>query len=219
MKKVIRFVLVAALCLCGFAGCGQEEQKETEPQIIKTFELKDEKITAENVSPYSGRYLETDDLEKVTGVYAMQFTNTGDKTIQSAQLVFSDGTQELSFWLEMLPAGQTVLVAEQTQAIAAVEQLQYVDGTVTYLEGVREDNQCVQVTDNKNGTVQVTNVTKEALPLVRVFYRCADENGVPMGGPCKSILIDGIDAGASLAVEAEGWEQTSVVVTVLVINE
>ena len=49
MKKVIRFVLVAALCLCGFAGCGQEEQKETEPQIIKTFELKDEKITAEKV--------------------------------------------------------------------------------------------------------------------------------------------------------------------------
>ena len=179
----------------------------------------DKKITAENVSPYEGNYLEYGDVEQVSGLYAMKFTNTGDQTIQSAQLVFSDGTQELTFRFEMLPAGQSVIVAELSQLSAASEELNYVDGVVTYLEGIVENKDCVKVTDNKDGTVKVENVTDEMLPLVRVFFRPTDSNGNPIGGPCKSIMVDGIEAGASVTVEAEGWEETCVVVAILVINE
>ena len=212
-------MLVLIMCVFVLAGCGQDKQKETESQVINTFELENEKITAENVSPYEGKYLENGDVETVSGIYAMKFTNTGDRTIQSAQLVFSDGVKELSFCLEMLPAGKSVIVAEQNKLSVASEQLQYVDGTVTYLEGDLENMDCIQVTDNKDGTVQVKNVTDEILPLVRVFYRSADKNGDPIGGPCRSIMVDGIEAGASATVEAENWDDSCVVVTVLVINE
>lgn len=219
MKKAICILLAVVTCACVFAGCGKDEQEETESQVVKTFELKGEKITAENVSPYAGLYLEYGDKETVSGLCAMKFTNTGSQTIQDAQLVFSDGTQELTFRLEMLPAGQSVIVAELNQMTVASEELNYVDGTITYLEGIFENKDCVQVTDNKDGTVQVKNVTEEMLPLVRVFYRPADENGNPIGGPCKSVMVDGIEAGASITVEAEGWDETCVVVTVLIINE
>lgn len=219
MKKAICLCLAILMTACICVGCGNDEQKETEPQVIKTFELENEKITAENVSPYEGRYLEYGDVETVSGVCAMKFTNTGDRTIQEALLVFSDGTQELSFWLEMLPAGQSVIVAEQNQLVAAAEQLQYVDGKVTYLEGVSENMDCVRIADNKDGTVQISNVTDEMLPLVRVFFRPADENGVSLGGPCRSVMVDGIEAGAAVNISAEGWDETCVIVTVLVINE
>ena len=219
MKKAICLCLAILMIVCVCAGCGKDDQKETEPQVIKTFELKDEKITAENVSPYEGKYLEYGDVETVSGIYAMKFTNTGDQTIQDAQLVFSDGTQELTFRFEMLPAGQSVIVAELNQLTVASEELNYVDGTITYLEGILENKDSVQVVDNKDGAVQVKNVTEDMLPLVRVFYRPADENGNPIGGPCKSVMVDGIEAGASITVEAEGWDETCVVVTVLIINE
>ena len=194
-------------------------EQETEPQVVKTFELADEQIIAENVSPYEGIYLEYGDQELVSGLYAMKFTNTGNQTIQDAQMIFSDGTQELSFWLEMLPAGQSVVAAERNQLTAATEALNYVDSTINYLEEGLEKDDCVKVTDNQNGTVKVENLTGEMLPLVRVFFRPTDANGNPIGGPCKSILVDGIEAGAAVDVEAEGWDETCVVVTVLVINE
>ena len=212
-------MLVLAMCVCLFAACGMKESKETEPQIQKIFELQDEKITAENVSPYDGVYLEYGDVEQVSGLYAVKFTNTGDQTIHSAQMIFSDGTQELSFWLEMLPVGKSVVVVEQNQLPATSEALNYVDSNITYLEAGLEKADCVKVTDNKDGTVKVENVTDEMLPLVRVFYRPADANGKPIGGPCKSLMVDGIEAGASVDIPGEGWDETCVVVTVLVINE
>ena len=219
MKKAICLCLAILMIVCACVGCDNEEQKETEPQVIKTFELKDEKITAENVSPYEGKHLEYGDVETVSGICAMKFTNTGDQTIQSAQLVFSDGTQELSFQFEMLPAGQSVLVAEQNQLSAAAEELNFVDSNIAYLEAGLEKADCVKVTDNSDGTVKIENVTDEMLPLVRVFFRPADANGNPIGGPCKSVMVDGIEAGAAVETAAEGWDKTCVVVTVLIINE
>lgn len=218
MKKAICLCLAILMIACTCVGCGQDGQKETEPQVTKAFELKDEKITTENVSPYEGKYLEYGDVETVSGIYAMKFTNTGDQTIQSAQLIFSDGTQELSFQFEMLPAGQSVIVAEQDQ-LAAAEELNFVDSNITYLEAGLEKADCVKVTDNKGGTVKIENVTDEMLPLVRVFFRPADANGNPIGGPCKSVMVDGIEAGAAVETAAEGWDETCVVVTVLIINE
>lgn len=219
MKKAICLCLAFLMTVCTCVGCGNNEPKETDPQVVKTFELKDEKILAENVSPYEGTYLEYGDVETVSGIYAMKFTNTGDQTISEAQIIFSDGTQELSFRLEMLPAGQSVIVAEQKQRSAAAEELNFVDSTITYLEAGLEKSDCVKVSDNKDGTVKIENVTGEMLPLVRVFFRPTDANGNPIGGPCKSFMVDGIEAGASVNVEAEGWNETCVVVTVLVINE
>lgn len=82
MKKAICLCLAILMIACTCVGCGQDGQKETEPQVTKAFELKDEKITTENVSPYEGKYLEYGDVETVSGIYAMKFTNTGDQTIQ-----------------------------------------------------------------------------------------------------------------------------------------
>lgn len=213
MKKMVCLCLAALMVVGALAGCGKDAQK------AETFELKEEKLIAENVSPYAGAYLEYGDLETVSGLYAMKFTNNGNQTISEAQIIFSDGTQELAFRLEMLPAGQSVIVAEQNQLAAAAEELNYVDCTITYLEDGLEKADCVKVSDNSDGTVKIENVTGEMLPLVRVFFRPTDAAGNPIGGPCRSILVDGLDAGAAADVQAEGWDETCVVVTVLIINE
>ena len=83
MKKRICLCLSLVLILSICAGCGSKTaQKETEPQANAPLYLEKEKITAENVSPYDGLYLEYGDMETVSGLYAVKFTNTGDQTIQ-----------------------------------------------------------------------------------------------------------------------------------------
>lgn len=221
MKKLICILL--AIAMCAFAGCSNDETRETEPQetepeIVKTFELEEIQMTAENVSPYEGAYLEYGDVELVSGLYAVKFTNNSADTVREAQLIFSDGTQELTFWLEMLAAGQSVVVCNQEQIAVVSEQIQYVDGMVTYMEAGMENAASVEVTGGE-GVATITNVTEEDLPLVRVFFRPADENGNMIGGPCQSFMADGIPAGETLEIEAEGWTDGCIVSTVLVINE
>lgn len=219
MKKVIYLCLAALMASGILGGCGNHSPQETERQVTETFALKDERITVENVSPYVGTYLEYGDKETVSGLYALKFTNTGDQTISDAQIIFNDGTQELSFWLEMLPAGQSVIVAEQNRLSVVAEELNYVDSNITYLEEGLEKDDCVKVTDNKDGNVKIENVTEGMLPLVRVFFRPTDANGVALGGPCRSIMVDGIEAGSTVDVAAEDWDESCVVVTILLINE
>lgn len=219
MKKAICLFLGILIVTVFCAGCRKNAQKETEPQIIGFFELKDENITAEDISPYEGVYLENGVKETISGIYAMKFTNTGNQTIREAQIIFADGTQELSFWVEMLPAGQSVIVAEQNQRTAATEELNYVDSNIVWLENGLEKGDCVKVSTNKDGTVKIENVTDEMLPLVRVFYRPTDKDGNSVGGICKSVMADGIEAGAAVDIAAEDWDESCVVITVLISNE
>lgn len=214
MKKTIALVMVLLVCVGIFAGCVKEEEKEKQ-----IFELEGMNITAENLSPYEGLYLENEEQEDVTGVYAMKFTNNGDQTIQNAQLFFSNGTDEMMFVLEMLPAGQSVTVVEFEKLEATDGEVNYIDGTISYLEAGLENMDSVEVTGGNDGMIQVKNTTDEVLPLLRVFYRQTDSEGNMIGGPCHSVMIDGMEAGGIAEIEAEFWTDDSVVVTVLVINQ
>ena len=214
MKKVICMLLAFVLAAGALAGCTADEQKEN-----NVMELDGMNMTAENVSPYEGRFLEDGGNEIASGVYAMKFTNTGDQTIQNAQLFFSNGTEELVFWVEMLAAGQSVTVAELNMLAVAEGDVEFLDGMVTCLEAGLENADCVEVSGGNNGMIQVRNTTDEALPLVRIFYRHTDSEGNQIGGPCYSAMVDGIEANGTAEAEAEFWTDDCVVVTVLVVNE
>lgn len=214
MKTRNWIVLLLALCLV-FAGCGKQQEEDKNGPIV----LEAEGISALNVSPYEGLYLENGEEEQVSGVCAMAFTNTSGKTIREADLVFNDGTEELMFHLEMVAAGQTVTVAEADKQAAGSEQLQYVDGNVVYLEDGLEKPDSVEVTTAADGRVSIKNITQEDLPLVRVFYRGTDAAGNALGGICYSCIADGIPAGETVEVEAEKWTAASTVATVLVVWE
>lgn len=209
MKRMICAVLAVMLLAFCCAGCAADET-----------ELENGAVRAENASPYSGVYLEYGDRELVEGLYAIRFTNTGEKTISDAQFIFNDGQQELVFRLEMLRKGQSVLVAENNQIPATDAKLKYVDGYINYLdETVLERSDSVDVELQTDGQLYIRNTTGEDLPLVRVFFRPTDENGALLGGPCSSVIADGIAAGGTAVVADSGWDASCAIVTVLVINE
>ena len=216
MKKVICLLLGLALAASAITGCSKEEQKKEEEKVM---ELAGMNITAENVSPYEGRYLEDPAVEFASGIYAMKFTNTGTETIHTAQLIFSNGTDEMVFWLEMLPAGESVTMAELNAKDVVEGEITFVDGSVTLMEAGLENPDCVEVVGGSNGMLQVRNVTTEPLPLVRVFYRHTDGEGNLVGGPCYSTIIDGMEAGGTVEAEAADWADDCRIVTVLVVNE
>ena len=212
MKRMIGVCLAALLLAAVCVGCGGSGKSG--------MELENGAVTAEIVSPYSGLYLEYGDRELVTDLCAMRFTNTGEWTISDAQFTFTDGQRELAFRLEMLPVGKSILVAELNQAPAVDAQLRYVDGSITWLEeGLQEQKDCVALTLQPDGSLEIRNTTGEDLPLVRVFFRPTNEKGELLGGPCQSVMADGIAAGSAAVIGNSGWDESCGIVTILVINE
>lgn len=198
------------------------EQRDLEDLLLfsdaNAMLVEDDTILVENVTPYSGACMESGNPEDVSDVYAFRITNLGGQTIQTAELIFATEQQELFFCVEMLPAGQTTTVVEAVNAPATEELVYYLEGNVSYLDSSLENADCIEVSGS-DGTVTVKNVTDELLPLVRVFYRTADENGNILGGTCFSFVADGIEPGAEVTVEAENWTENSIISTVLLVQE
>lgn len=233
MKKwiCILLALIAALA----AGCaGQpEETAPTRPVGTPLESLtfgEEKKITSEelagaveivNISPYSGIYLEGGPGMKTRAenLYAIKITNTSDKTIAYINLVYNDGTEDLNFHAEMIPAGQSIYVVEKEMKFFASAYLNYVSGEIVYLENVVENMEAVEITPTRNSTLMVKNITKQTLPCVVVYYRKVVEDGTLLGGPVYSVVCEEIKPGDEYEAEAEVWQNSSCKVINVLIYE
>ena len=221
MKK---FKIITALILTSIfvlSGCQQKEEK-TEvtlaPPTEKTMVLEDIEMRAETVYPYDGIYIERGDDEnkdRVEGVYALAFTNTAEKTIKEAHLVFNDGTQDLNFHMQMLPFGKTVTVVEYDKKPAVSEELKLVDSEIIYLQEGMADSENIRITSDGYGALMVENRTLTELPKLEIYYRRSYENGT-LGGPCYCVTLEDMQGTEVAFPEAEYWSDHSEVVNILI---
>lgn len=224
MNKKIKCIalLLAALCLC--TGCaGREEEKPVEiPEPTeKTIVLEEENLQIENLSPYDGIYIEQGDNEnkdRVEGVYALSFTNTAETTIQNATLVFSDGTQELNFYMEMVPYGHTVTVVEYDKKAVKSGDLQLVRSEVNYLQEGLEDLRSIAPVETDDGSLVLENTTALDIPYAEFYYRRGYGSGT-LGGICYMEEIEDLGPGEQIFPEPDGWSDKSVIVNIVLYPE
>lgn len=242
--KRLKKIAVFALCVTLLSGCGgiHNPVETTEdplatyvpdttviPTVIPaTIDPKDDvtpdeiagKLSVVNASPYTGIFVECDpeDQCRVEGIYALKVTNTSDKTILNALLNYNDGTNDLVFYIEMLPAGQTIVVAEQNMQEMVNEYIVFTGGAVNYLEEGMEAMDKVEITPTDNSTLFVKNVSEEYLPLIWVFYRQTDREGRIIGGRCYSAMAGDLPPLAEYEAEAPDWRRSCVIVNLLVLD-
>jgi hypothetical protein len=242
--KRLKMIAVFALCVTLLSGCGgiynpvetTEDPLATyvpettiEPTVIPATINPEDNVTPdeiadslaiENISPYTGIFVECDpeDQCRVEGIYALKVTNTSDKTILNALLNYNDGTNDLVFYIEMLPAGQTIVVAEQNMQEMENEYIVFTGGAVNYLEEGMEAMDKVEITPTDNSTLFVKNVSEEYLPLIWVFYRQTDREGRIIGGRCYSAMAGDLPPLAEYEAEAPDWRRSCVIVNVLVLD-
>lgn len=215
-------LLLAGLCIA--TGCGKEQvSPATLPPVTeKTIWLEELNLQAENLSPYEGVYIEqgeADEKVRVSGVYALAFTNTSEQTIADAHLVFSDGSQELNFYFEMLPYGSTTTVVEYDKKEVKSTSLQLVGSTVNYLKTGLENMDCLQIVDSEMGMLGLENMTFADLPELEIYYRRGNPDGGTIGGPCYVIRMAGVEAREVFYPEVEFWSEKCEIVNILLYPE
>ena len=238
--RQIKMLAVLILCISLLAGCGQGLPKDPlttyvpettiEPTVIPaTINLEDnvtleeiaDSLAVENISPYTGAFVECDpeDRCRAEGIYALEITNISDETILNAVLNYNDGTNDLVFYIEMLPVGQTIVVAEQNMKKMTSEELTFTGGAVNYLEEGMEAMDLVEITPTKNSTLMVKNISEEKLPITWIFYRQVDREGRVLDGRCSTAMVGDLPPGFTYEAEAPEWLPSCVIVNALVLDE
>ena len=221
MRKQTKILALLLAALCMLTSCAGKEADKTKVVLPepteKTIVLKEENLQIENISPYDGIYIEKGDDEnkdRVEGVYALSFTNTSEQTIEKATLVFSDGTQELNFYLEMLPYGHTVTVVEYDKKTVKSGDIEPISCEISYLQEGLEDMQSVQLLESEYGSIVMENTTALEIPKVEIYYRRAYDNGT-LGGICYKEVLEDLGPGDIVFPDPDYWSDKSVIVNIL----
>jgi hypothetical protein len=232
MKK-LGIAVMLTLSMCLLAGCSEGGKRQNMPEGIQSEsavqnvpdQTKDvtpenfaDQVRVENISPYEGIFLEEEEKDRVENVYALKVTNISEKTILHATLNYRAGNKDLTFYLEMLPKGKSVIVAEKNRQSVKNENLKYTEGEIKYIKEGLENMESVKITPTNQSTLNVKNMTKEAMPVVWIFYRKAQEDGTLLGGRCYETGIVDLGARETYEAEAEYWMDDCEIVNVLLLD-
>ena len=178
-----------------------------------------EVLLVENKAPFTGQFMECEpsDFVRVYDVHALGLTNIGEKTIESMTLVYNNGTKDLTFYAEMIPAGWTLVVVDTECTEATTTDLTYVSGEINYLESGTEVTDLVELTETAYGTVIVKNLSEQTITSITVYYRDVDYMGNVLAGRCfRASNVMELIPGWQEELETEQWLPSCRVVNVVV---
>ena len=242
-----RKVLSLLLCLSLLVACARNNQNTTAgteettepprrfpieiadpgtiPTVNKEKDLSPKEfagiLQVENISPFTSQFMECDpeEFERRENVYAIRVTTISDKTIEDLTLTYSNGEQNLVFYVEMLPAGWTVVPMDTNGTAVTATELSYVSGEVNYLTKGKEITNEIEMIETRDGTIFVKNTTEEKIAAVVVYYRDVDYLGNVMAGRCFRATSMELPSGWSEELETDQWLPSCVIVNVVVLEE
>ncbi len=153
-------------------------------------------LVAQGLVSYDGAYWEDGTGEDVFGVAALLLTNTGTIGIEYAHVMVAQNGRALSFDTTYLPPRSTVLILEETRQL-------YESGPVTdcrcktVIPGNFDTQPGGLLLENDGLTaLKVTNLSDEALPCLRIYYKHHYGNeDIYLGGMTYSLTVPALAPG------------------------
>ena len=170
------------------------------PTISFPYSISDTGLVVEQISPYSGYYLEDASDDEISNVAAIVLTNNGGD-LDFVGIGIAQGDRSLAFSASQVPAGATVIIQEQSRA--AYEDGNYYSCTATTTEsdGFQASTDTIRVEDNGDNSFLVANIGEETVPEVRVFFKnYLPEEDVYVGGITYNVTVTDLEPGMATIV-------------------
>ncbi len=155
-------------------------------------------LSVQKVGSYTGIYVEDGSNAVVSRIMMIVVKNTGDKTVQYAELALTDGTTTASFVLSTLPAGESVVLLEKDKMTYeegnALKQVTVKNVAVFHQEpNLCEDKVKIQAL---NGALNVTNISETDITGdIVIYYKNASADMLYGGITYRVTIKGGIKAG------------------------
>ena len=153
-------------------------------------------LVIRQLASYDGPYLEDGTEEELTAVAALVVENTGTIGIEYAQLVITQDQRELVFDATYIPPRGTILILEKDRQAYSGETVTgcrcrtLIPGTFDW------EKERILIQPGEGFSLSVTNLTEEAMPYVRVFYKQHEgTSDLYIGGITLSAVIPDLQPG------------------------
>ncbi len=152
-------------------------------------------LVVEQVSSYSGYFIEDSSNDEVSDITAIVLRNNG-KPLDFAGIGISQGERSLAFSASDIPAGAAVIIQEQSRAAFLDEPFYSCTATAENTDSFTLSQDKVSVTEESNGSLTVTNLTDKTIPSVVISYKSyIPEEEVYVGGLTYHITLDDLEPG------------------------
>lgn len=213
MKLGKRYLFLGALLavVLLIAACNKEktqenssvsETEETKQTSVEfPYKLDDGKLEVESVFQYSGMNPDCED-EEGDDIAAIQLKNCSDEYLQSAEctVIVENGT-ELTFSVEGLPAGSTVMAFEvENKEFAAGQTIKNIETEASYSAEASLCEETIEISVD-DSQISLKNMTAETVQNMTVTYHCILDD-VYFGGKSYQKKVESLGVGESITVDA-----------------
>ncbi len=176
------------------------------PSISFPYAIPGTSLIIQQVSPYSGYFIEDASDREVNNIAAIVLTNNGGD-LEFVGIGISQGDRSLGFSGSQIPAGATVIIQEQTGAAYSAAEPYYSATATTHETKLEKSEDLVSIKDNGDGTFSVNNISDITLAEVKVYFKnyLPDEQ-VYVGGITYSITMDEIEPGTAVEITAGHYD-------------
>lgn len=187
------------------SGVGGESIEVEIPTISFPYAIAGTDLVVEQISPYSGYFIEDGSDEDVSNIAAIVLTNNGGD-LDFVGIGIAQGSRSLAFSASQIPAGSSVIIQEQNRAAYADGDFYSCTATTTESSGFDLMADSVRIEDNKDDTFTIANITDETIPEVTVYFKnyLPDEN-VYVGGVTYHVTLTDIEPETGVVVTSSHY--------------
>ena len=178
----------------------EEPEDETAESVELPYEIGGTELTVDKITSYDGIFIEDGSDEEISGVTAMVLTNKGDTDVEYAEVTAQQSDQTLLFKASAVPAGATVVVLDANRAGWSDEAVTQIYASSTDGSDFTQRSTVIQIEDNGDDSITVTNTSDEAIPCVRLFYKYKMEEDIYVGGIAYAAKLTDLGEGESQTV-------------------
>ena len=178
----------------------EEPGQEQEESVELPYSISGTDLTVDKITSYDGIFIEDGSDEETTGVTAIVLTNQGDMDVEYAEITARQSDQVLSFKASAIPAGATVVVLEANGTAWSDQAVTQIYGSATDGSEFGMSEDAVQIQDNGDNSITVTNLSGEDIPRVRFFDKYKMDEDTFVGGIAYVAKLTDLGEGESQTV-------------------
>lgn len=179
----------------------EKQEAEEEKNITFPYAIPGTEMVIQKIEPFDGIYLEDGTDEAVSNVTTMLLENKGYTDVEYAEISIKCDGKKLMFEVSVLPGGSSMIVQEKNKAQYKKGTYQECRAEAAETGRLEMSERLVKVTEKGGNSLEITNLSNETIPMVRIFYKYyMKEENVYVGGITYTAKIDDLEKGSTQVV-------------------
>ena len=169
-------------------------------------------LYCEEITVFSGVYVESGKNEKVENIAAILVENRSKVFLDRATITYKYGDKSAVFVATGLPAGEKCWVMEKSKLeVDGKHKFEFVNCVSAFNNNVIEKSEHI-TTMTKDNVVTVTNTSKQTLENVCVYYKNTFEDGSYLGGITYVLAFGKLEPGETIEKASAHFSEDSHIV-------